>query len=206
MRGVKWFIILVLLGIGAFFAYKVDIDLKKEQTRQTISQDLAKKEYDEAVSKVDDAAIIKKALKAVGVLAVLEGEEEYKQTIEEENWYSYRGINIDWHYKFAIAINLEDVGILVNNGVVDITVDREKLFIQFIEKTKDSKSRSDASWLAEQYNSQEIEALEKAIRDNVETKIKSSPNYWDEAVKSLEVNIRRICNELEYYSINFIKS
>lgn len=201
----KGLIILALLAVAAFLVYKFDIDIRKEQNRQTSHQNIDEKAYQEAESKVDDAAIIKKALKAVGILAVLEGEEEYRQIIEEENWYSYRGISIDWCYKFAIAMNLEDVGINVNNGVIDVEIDKEKLFIQFIEKTKDSTSRSDASLLAKKFSSQEIEALEKAVLEKMEEKIKLTPDYWDEALKSLEVSIRKICNDLEYFNINFIK-
>jgi hypothetical protein len=201
----KGFFILVLLAVAAFLIYKFDIDIKKGQNRQVANQNIVEEQYQEAELKVDDAAIIKKALKAVGVLAVLEGEEEYRQIIEEENWYSYRGISIDWRYKFAIAMNLEDIGIIADNGTINVTIDKEKLFIQFIEKTKDSTSRSDASLLAKKFSSQEIEALEKAVLVKIEEKIKLMPSYWDEALKSLEVSIRKICSDLEYYDINFIK-
>lgn len=204
MGRIKGFVIFVLLIVSAFFVYRVDIHMKKERSRQAMSVDNGEGKSELAL-KVDDAAIIKKALKAVGVLTVLEGEEEYRQVIEEERWYSYRAVNIDWHYKFGIAMDLEDIGIKVNNDVVNVTADREKLFVQFIEKTSDSTSRSDASLLAKQFTSQELDELEKAVLEKIKSQIELTPNYWDEALKSLETNIRKICGDLGYYNLNFIK-
>lgn len=204
MRKIRLFTLFVFIIAVLFTVYKFDIYLKKANNSQSSSREAAEEEYRNAVSKLDDAAIIKKELKAVGVLTVLEGEEQYKQIIEEENWFSYREINIDWRYRFAIAINLEDVGISINNEVTEVSIESSKLFIQFIEKTKESTSHSEASWLAEQVTSQEVEALETAILEKVETQIKETLHYWEEASKSLEVNIRKICNDLGYYNIHFI--
>ncbi|MCX7749896.1 MAG: hypothetical protein N2645_23860 [Clostridia bacterium] len=187
------------------FVYQYDLSMKKEQNRQSMSQEDKLKEFDGVVSKVDDTAIIKKALKSVGILTLLEGVERYKQTLEEETWYSYRGINIDWHYRFAIAVNLEDLVIETNGKKVDIGVDKKKLYVQFVEKTRESISHSEASILAKKFSSQEISALEKAIVKKVGDKILSTGSYWDDALKSLETNLRKMCNQLGYYEINFIE-
>ncbi len=203
MKTIKVFIFLVVLAGLIFFIYTTDINMKKEQNHQAINLDTVSEEYNNIISQVDDEAIIRKAIKSVGILTLLEGEEEYKQIIDEENWYSYRGINIDWHYRFGIAMDLENIEINFLDGAVNILSSRNDLFIQFIEKTKESTSQSSASFLAKKFTSQEVEALEKAVLDKIDARIKSTPEYWDEAYKSLEVNLRKICNDMGYYKINF---
>lgn len=203
MRKIKMLVWVVLLLCTAFVAYRINMDMQKQLGDQVLSDEVGQEVYDKVKKQVDDTAIIRKAMKAVGIMGVLEGQEEYKQLIEEENWFSYRGISIDWQYRFAIAMNLEDIDVQVVDDVVNVDIDRSKLFIWFIEKSKDSTSKSQASWLAEKYSSQELNALDKAVLDKVETRIKESDVYWDEALRSLQANIIKLCNELGYYSIDF---
>ncbi|NLM74061.1 MAG: hypothetical protein GX184_08560 [Clostridiaceae bacterium] len=203
MKALKVIVFLVVFVFVFFIVYSTDINIKKEQNQNAFNLDIREGKYDNIVSKVDEEAIIRRAIKSVGILTLIEGIEEYKQVIDEENWYSYRGINIDWQYRFGIAIDLENIEIDLKDDVVNISANKDDLFIQFIEKTKESKSQSSASLLAKKFTSQEIEALEKAVLDKIEEKIKTTPEYWDDAFQSLEVNLRKICNDLGFYRINF---
>jgi hypothetical protein len=203
MGKVKAFVLFIFLLMAVLFFYRMDIITKKDLNHQSIGGEMVQKAYEEAVTKVDASAIIKKELKAVGILTLLEGAEEYKQIIEEENWFSYRGITIDWRFRFAIAVDLENLEVSTREDTVHVAISREKLFIQYIEKTKDSMSYSNASFFAEKFSAQEVEALEKAIVEKIESKIQATADYWERAQKSLEVNITKICNSLEYYDIQF---
>lgn len=202
MRFIRNLLFILILVAGIIAGYKYELDYRKEQTRQEDYDQDNKMEIEKMKEKVDDEAIIKKALKEVGILTVLEGIEEYKQTIEEENWYSYRGINFDWHYRFGIALNLEDLEVQVVDGNVGISADAQKFYIQFIEKTRESSSHSEASIFARKFTSQEISALEKVVLEKVENRIKTTPSYWERAQKSLEANLTKMCNQLGYYRVN----
>jgi|GEM_PF-3903521 hypothetical protein len=203
MGKVKTFVLFIFLLMIALFFYRLDIINKKNLSHQSVGGEMVQKAYEEAAPKVDASAIIKKELKAVGILTLLEGVEEYEQIIEEETWFSYRGITIDWRFKFAIAVNLEDLEVSARDDTIDVVISKEKLFLQYIEKTKDSLSYSNASLFAEKFSAQEIEALEKAVVERIESKIKTTADYWERAQKSLEVNITKICSSLEYYDIQF---
>ncbi len=203
MKKFKAFLFLLFTVAGVIAFWQLDMKVMKLQGEDLAKQEVIKNEVDEAKSRLDDAAVIRKAFKAVGVLGVFEGREQYKQLIEDENWYSYRSINIDWQYRFAIAANLGDFDIKVDNGVVNISIDKSKLFIWFLEKTEESDSSSYSSILARRYNSRDIEVLEKAVAQKVEETIKDTENYWSEAQKSLESNMIKLCNELGFYTIYF---
>lgn len=202
MKKIKVFLLFVLTIIILFAAYKFNLNFSKKLNNQSMSVD-DQTEFDKVKTKVDEEAIIKKALKAIGIMGVLEGQEEYKQIIEDEKWYAYRGINIDWNYRFSIAFNLDNLIVEVNNGVINFFIDNKKLIIWFIEKTQNSTSHSEASWFAQKYSSQEIEAIDKAVLDKITNKIKTTTNYWDEAQKSLKANLIKICNDMGYYKITF---
>jgi hypothetical protein len=203
MRKIKLFLFFILLVSVGVFAYKYNLDFKKEQSRNVFDEDNKKENVGTIKKQIDASAIIKKELKAVGILGLLEGTEEYKQLIEDESWYAYRGINIDWHYRFSIAVNCSDIGVEAKDDKVSILVDNKKLFIWFVEKTKESSSRSEASWLAKKFSSQEVEGLDAAVKEKISNKIKSTPEYWNQAQESLKANLVELCNELGFYNIEF---
>jgi hypothetical protein len=204
MKKIKLLFFLIIMVAGAFYGYRWNMDWSREISQQAADPEIESVEFEQLINRVNDADIIRKALKAVGVMGVLEGQEEYRQLLEDENWYSYRGIRINWHYRFAIAVNLEDIGVDVTDGRVKLQADSSKLFLWFLEKAKDSTSHSEASWFARKYTSQEISALEKAVFEKMEMKIKRTPDYWREAEKSLEANLRRLCSDLGYADVDFI--
>lgn len=203
MRRAKAFLAVLLILAGAAVFWQLDMKVMKLEGKELQKPQGMEHEMEKVKTRLEDAALIQKAFAAVGVLGVLEGREEYKQTLEEENWYSYRSIRMEWNYRFAIAANLEEISVKVENGLVNIGIDKSKLYIWFLEKTEDSTSSSYASMFAKKFNSHEVEVLEKAVSQKVDEKIKSTDAYWNEAEKSLERNLLKICNDLGYNNIYF---
>lgn len=203
MKSIKPLIFLIFLAIGIAAVWKIDMGIMKLKGSEISSEEKDSGEQERIRSYLDDAAIIRNAFESIGVLGVLEGKEQYKQLVEEENWYSYRSINIDWHYRFSIALNLNELDIEVKDGVVNISVDRKNMFIWFVEKTGEGKSTSYASWFARKYSAREIEMFEKAVVEKVQQRIKDTEKYWTEAEKSLENNLLKLCAELGYSEVRF---
>ncbi len=206
MKKIKFLLFIILVALAVFFSYRFDLREKKQSTRNVIQNVDKQDELDKISHQVDDTAIIKKVLKSVGIIGLLEGIEEYNQLLEDETWYSYRGIKIDWKYRFSIAVNYEDMEVDVQNNIVNIKINKDKMFIWFVEKTEASSSHSEASWLAKKFSSQEIETLEHAVMKKVVNKISNTPEYWEKAYKSLEENITRICNDLGFQNVRIESS
>lgn len=204
MKRIKRLMLIAILAAAAICYYRYNLDHNKDLARDWPQSNEAVSEQEKAKSKIADAAIVRKAMKSVGVLSVLEGEENFNQLIEEENWYSYRGMHINWYYRFSIAIHLENMEVEIIGDTLRIQWDRQKLFLLFIEKTKDSDSYSQASLFAKKYSSQEITALEKAVMAKVEENIKKNTLYWEQAENSLKVQLKKMCNDLGYAHVEIV--
>jgi hypothetical protein len=161
-------------------------------------------EQEEETPTIDHAAIINEELSRVGILTLFEGTAVWKKRLETKTWYSYRGAYYELHYDFGLACSLENIGIVYEDNIVYISINKGDIYLEKLELMNDeSIMHSESSWLAKEYSAQEVNAVLTVANEQVTNHIAEQEKYFVEAYGSLKNNLVKLCNDLGYHVINF---
>jgi hypothetical protein len=217
------FIALIIVGFMIYSDYKAThktpdqiVDSRLDESQKQLDEanskldEIKQQEYKNTLRKLELAKlqnpeILNKAFEKVGKLTTYEGKSQYSDIIKEKSFWGSKSLDLTLIYNFGIAIDLNTIVVeSFFEKTVVLQIPKSELKLQYIEvNTKDTKVISTKTWLAKNYNANDMKLVLDNAQDKTKESIEGSKDIFDKAMESLKESLKEFILKLGYDDVIF---
>lgn len=161
-----------------------------------------------------DSVILKKNLKEISKLMVLEGTINTHTTYSDEEildsdlafrtirqWFNKsqsRSLNMDATYRFGFSYDMENIVVEQNDGKIKVTIGKDNIELEYCEMVQNETVYSDEiGWLSKgKFTPNELNTLNERNHGEAEQMIRSKKDLRDKAIVRVQKEVDNLCKKL----------